>query len=153
MFRLNAQRVPVSNTGNMRTCAHCNVSKPPTEYYRDSKASDRLRWICKPCHSTNMRKWWQNNQGRRRGYTLKRLHQITLDHYESLLRQQHGVCAICRKPPSRSNMTEMVLDVDHDHKSGKIRGLLCRSCNGGLGLFKDSPHLMLAAIDYLKQCD
>jgi len=58
--------------------------------------------------------------------------------------RQDFVCAICKGPP------EDTLCVDHCHDSGRVRGLLCRKCNTGLGSFRDEPDLMLKAIKYLE---
>ena len=60
-----------------------------------------------------------------------------------LLDKQNNLCPIC------NSYIEDKFYVDHDHKTGKIRGLLCNSCNGGLGLFKDTPIFLLNAIRYL----
>jgi hypothetical protein len=77
---------------------------------------------------------------------LKRHYDLTPEDYLSMLESQKGRCAICsthQKDLKRS------LQVDHDHKTGKVRGLLCNSCNGGLGLFKDETHLLYMAAGYL----
>lgn len=79
---------------------------------------------------------------------LKRRFGITYENYQQRLRQQAGVCAICKK-------TEVSkvgrLAVDHNHRTGKIRALLCSNCNRGLGCFKDSSELLQAAVIYLKE--
>lgn len=59
-----------------------------------------------------------------------------------MLIEQDGLCAVCYEKPATS--------VDHDHKTGQVRGLLCRNCNTGLGMFGDNPELMLAASAYIK---
>jgi hypothetical protein len=64
--------------------------------------------------------------------------------YDAMLARQGGVCAICRKKSNRP------LQVDHCHKTGKVRGLLCLNCNTALGRFHDDPDLMRAAIAYLE---
>ena len=71
---------------------------------------------------------------------------ITLAEYNELFEQQNGVCAICGNLPDKR-----MLAVDHCHKTGKIRGLLCFQCNTGLGQFKDSPLNLASAIKYLEQ--
>jgi hypothetical protein len=79
-------------------------------------------------------------------YVLKAMYGITLDQYNGLLAQQNGVCKICHEPPKKGRQ----LSVDHCHNSNKIRGLLCSTCNSGLGHFKDDPELLKAAIEYLQ---
>lgn len=63
-----------------------------------------------------------------------------------MLVRQNNVCAICEKLPS---LKEKVLGVDHNHTSGKVRGLLCGACNRALGLLKDNPILLRKAETYL----
>jgi NMD protein affecting ribosome stability and mRNA decay len=76
------------------------------------------------------------------------------DAYETMFEAQKGVCAICGNPEKvrngrrRGGYKKMAMD--HDHKTGKVRGLLCQMCNQGLGSFKDSPDLLTKAIKYLK---
>jgi hypothetical protein len=83
---------------------------------------------------------------------LKRLFGITLEDYNIMLESQNGVCAICGKPEflidNRTN-TLRALAVDHDHKTEKVRGLLCNRCNKSLGGFKDNINNLLSAIKYL----
>lgn len=82
-------------------------------------------------------------QTRRR---VRNLHKfgITLEDYDALLATQNGVCAICGLPPNGKN-----LPVDHDHKTGKVRGLLCDRCNPMLGYAQDNMAILTRAIDYL----
>jgi hypothetical protein len=68
---------------------------------------------------------------------------INKEDYEFMLSKQNGVCVICKRDKQR-------LLVDHCHKNGHVRGLLCTACNMGLGLFKDDKDLLLTAIEYLK---
>jgi hypothetical protein len=81
-------------------------------------------------------------------YRLKSLYGLTETTYQKLLASQGGVCAICKNPETIKNRR---LGVDHCHKSGKVRGLLCDSCNTGLGRFRDSVPLLRRAIRYLEQ--
>jgi Recombination endonuclease VII len=72
--------------------------------------------------------------------------------YEQKLAEQHGVCAICEKPETaKRNGKVMRLSVDHDHKTGKPRGLLCAACNRAIGLMKEDPQRLEAAAGYLRQ--
>ena len=59
---------------------------------------------------------------------------LTLEQYEAMHNAQNGVCAICGKP----NQNNRILCVDHDHKTGKVRKLLCTSCNSKLGIYEEN---------------
>lgn len=74
---------------------------------------------------------------------------ISVDEHQQMLAKQEGLCAICRKPPAMTARTSQRLHIDHDHETGKVRGLLCDRCNVGLGHFRDSSKLLAAAITYL----
>lgn len=80
---------------------------------------------------------------------LQRNYGITLEDYEKLWKAQGHVCAICLQECNRSNSTRLC--VDHCHKTGRVRGLLCFNCNVGLGKFKDDPELLQAALIYLEK--
>jgi len=77
---------------------------------------------------------------------LRSTYGINLEDFEDFLRQQDGKCAICKIDQKDFKKR---MSVDHDHKTGLIRGLLCDKCNRGLGHFSDSQDLMLKAIEYL----
>lgn len=82
-------------------------------------------------------------------YNLLRRYGITKEEWESLLETQGNKCAICRRGPEGFK-NHARLFVDHDHATGRIRGLLCGTCNSGLGHFKDSPDLLRMAATYLE---
>jgi hypothetical protein len=76
-------------------------------------------------------------------YRRKTRYGITQEQMEAVLLEQGGLCALCHKRPP--------VDVDHDHETGDFRGLLCRACNLGIGMFGDDPAKLRAAIDYLER--
>jgi len=78
---------------------------------------------------------------RKRGQ-LKFWYGMTLETYEAMLAEQRGCCAICTRRMVRPN-------VDHCHKTGAVRGLLCSSCNSGIGHLQDDPHIVRQALAYL----
>jgi len=83
---------------------------------------------------------------------LQKQHGISLAEYGNMLVAQLGKCAICEG--SETHMRDgkvKALAVDHDHKTGKIRALLCSECNIGLGKFKDDQQVLLSAVEYLKR--
>lgn len=96
---------------------------------------------CVPCRPFNGR-----DGSRHRDWRFKREYGITVLQYRGLYENQGGRCAIC----NRSAAHEDALHVDHDHKTKKVRGLLCSRCNQGIGLLREDPDIMLAAIDYLR---
>ena len=84
-----------------------------------------------------------------RNGNYKRKYGITLEEYNSILLKQNGKCAICENDKVGRNRTKYFI-IDHDHKTNKVRGLLCDQCNKGLGHFKDSKELLLKATKYLE---
>ena len=76
---------------------------------------------------------------------LKQAYGITIDDYDKLFAAQGGKCKICK-----GGTTKNFLAVDHNHKNGKVRGLLCGSCNGGLARFRDDIARLRAAVRYMK---
>ena len=75
-----------------------------------------------------------------------RVYGLTREDYAVLLEEQGGVCAICREPCA----TGQTLSVDHDHATGRVRGLLCRTCNLGIGHLRDDARLVASALEYLR---
>lgn len=135
-----------------KVCTKCGVTKTS-------------KWYSGPCCSACYSR--QANSGRRlysRAYAkayrqkhptynkqvhLRREYGLTLEDYTSLLQKQQGLCAICLQPdPARKGSTYFA--VDHCHKTGIIRGLLCSRCNRALGFFKDDPDIMARAITYIR---
>lgn len=85
---------------------------------------------------------------RGRKNTLKKVYGLTPEDFDRMAANQNGLCAICGGPPEKSKNK---LDIDHDHITGKVRGLLCGSCNKGLGMFKDDDDLVFLAAQYLRK--
>lgn len=82
---------------------------------------------------------------------LRSLYGISPEEYADHLIVQKGVCAICFQPETEIIRGKIrLLAVDHDHATGKVRGLLCQDCNLGLGRFNDDPELLGSAISYLR---
>ena len=72
-------------------------------------------------------------------------HGLSLSDFDRMLKLQNGVCAICSRPP----IGKTRLSIDHEHSSGKVRGLLCDPCNRALGYFQDNPEWCVLGADYL----
>jgi|SRR6185436_3628357 len=86
----------------------------------------------------------------RREKNLIRNYGLSIAQYEALVIFQGGRCAICGTDKPKERHKSGNLHVDHDHKTGKRRGLLCGSCNSALGLFKDDPEIISKAAQYLR---
>ena len=84
-----------------------------------------------------------------RNHHLVKTYGINIEQYEAIYKVQRGVCAICGSMPDVSKHGFARLVVDHDHATGKIRGLLCNNCNRALGLMKDDEITIQKFLDYL----
>lgn len=102
---------------------------------------------CRKCHAEREKARYHANPDKMRDYFLNKNYGLTREQYDAMLEAQGGTCAICRNPPTATRM----LDVDHCHGTQKVRGLLCTSCNNGLGRFKDNPELLKRAAIYLEE--
>lgn len=120
-----------------KKCNKCRKTKPISEFGKDKYQKDGLFWCCKSCRIAPRRK-----------IDLYRRYGISLRQYEKLLEKQSGVCAICGRHQAEFKNS---LDVDHNHETGKVRGLLCPSCNRGLGNFKDNRGILIKAVQYLEK--
>ena len=92
----------------------------------------------------------RQERGRAQDRELRRTYGISKADYDRQLIAQGGVCAICRQPETlRDARGPVALAVDHDHATGRVRGLLCKACNTGIGTFGDDPNRLRAAATYL----
>ena len=88
---------------------------------------------------------FKNKKDRKLHYTYG----IRIEEYNEMLSKQNGVCALC----GNENSVNKEMNVDHNHTTGKIRGLLCHNCNIGLGAFGDNIDKLFLAIKYLREYD
>lgn len=126
----------------MKQCTKCGETKPLTEFHAH-KWGDGRRPDCKACRQEYGRR---RQSARSRDLSLRK-YGITESDWQEIAEIQGGGCAICGEAPPEGARP---LCVDHDHETGSLRGLLCPTCNGGLGMFKDDPSLLVAAAQYLK---
>ena len=115
------------------TCTRCKTGKPPTaEFFplHNKKANGLDSW-CRECRA-------QYRNANCRG----KFRNVISDELLADIKKTITECVICGSDES--------LVVDHDHKTGKIRGMLCNHCNRGLGHFRDDPELLVFAAEYLK---
>lgn len=100
-------------------------------------------------YSSKSSKYYYENKDRVRDSTLQRRYGISAEEYEKLFERQNGVCAICEE----SCKTGRNLAIDHNHSTGKVRGLLCVKCNRALGYFQDDRKMLSKAVKYLEEND
>lgn len=163
-------------TGGIQ-CSKCGERKP-LDAFRPSVVN-KGSGVCRPCFAVYAREWngknpekariryeaWKakkppedmlaqrraaaeraRSSGKRRFYHVKSKYGITRDDYEAMMEAQGGACAICLRAPEPGRH----LAVDHEHDTGRVRGLLCRTCNSALGLFYENTDSMRRAIAYLE---
>jgi len=144
-----------------KVCSLCKLSKPLDSFYKESRVKDGRARRCKECHGKVTEKYRKKNPELYRKASLKHWNKLddkkkhsnwlkryglNSESYIKMFEQQFGCCKICKKECSSG----MNLSVDHCHKTGKIRGLLCKKCNSALGMFEDNIQYFEEAIIYLK---
>ena len=112
----------------MKQCSLCQETKSDDQF-------EKRRAVCKPCRTLQKR---------------VRLYDIDIETYNNMFAEQRGCCAICGEHQSTF---DKALAIDHDHVTGKVRGLLCILCNTALGKFKDDQNLLHSAIEYLRSAE
>jgi hypothetical protein len=126
-----------------KRCPDCRELKPIADFPSSRSTASGTHPYCKPCHNARGKETVARLYGGSRHYHLVRRYGISAADADRMLAEQGGACAICRESPA--------LHVDHCHESGRVRGLLCFNCNGGLGQFRDRVDILEKAIDYLER--
>lgn len=135
----------------MQTCNVCNKFQPIEnfEFYYLKSYPEKRRKTCKSCRNEKRNKLDCRTPDSTRKSRLRK-YGLTIEKYERLLKKQNNVCMICKG--SNENLRwNGRLAIDHCHKTGKVRGLLCDKCNKGLGQFNDDITLFKEAIKYLRK--
>jgi len=131
-----------------KVCKKCGKLKPRSDFIGKQKLG-RPYHLCMECRAKHSKEWREKYPERyreaKRKHNLKRIYGITIQEYDKILKKQKGRCAICGKKPGKIRLA-----VDHCHRTGKIRGLLCNSCNLGIGKLGDTIEKLKKAIDYLR---
>ncbi|ULR55897.1 endonuclease VII domain-containing protein [Streptomyces deccanensis] len=122
-------KVPVPR-GHKR-CPQCAEIKPHSEWERNKTSADGWASYCRTCRAE-----------RNRISYFKRKYGLTPAELDTMVGEQHGICCICLAAPAEH--------VDHCHETGRVRGVLCFSCNAALGQFKDRPDVIRRAATYVE---
>ncbi len=136
-------RTRVSVPAGMKRCPACTEVKVVEEFPRNRSALGGRGGYCKLCHNAKGKATYTRLYGGTRHYHLQRRYGISAARVDDLVSQQSGVCAIGQEAPAAH--------VDHEHLTGKVRGVLCFNCNGGLGQFRDRPDVLKRAVAYLEE--
>ena len=131
MSRLTVKERQKLESEDTKYCGICKEVKPLFEFGVHAAGRKFSQAHCLEC--------------RRNGH-LQETHGISLEDYDKLLEEQNNSCIICGTETPRGIGR---FHVDHNHKTDKIRGLLCNNCNLGLGYFSDNPKTLVAAANYL----
>ncbi len=150
----------------MKICRRCGKRKPASEFSGKPKHFHKTKSTCKACKIKYVAAWQKANPGRvllakeknRRqfgaAYNARRHYGLPFDVYFEMVSASKGLCAICEKPEvfrDTNGRPRRSLSVDHDHSTGKVRGLLCAKCNVALGAVGESIPLLRKLISYLRR--
>jgi Recombination endonuclease VII len=121
-------------------CPRCESVQPEGCFGKNRASRDGLTAYCRPCHNAVTRRNVERLHGNTRDYHLRRRYGITSADVDAMVEGQGGTCAVCDGKPEH---------VDHDHATGKVRGILCFNCNQALGNARDDVVVLQGLIDYL----
>lgn len=148
----------------MKKCSRCKLEKKVEEFSKNKVSKDGFKVWCRRCGAevnrkyriTHPEQYRQSYRRRNANPVFKkyatanqrlRLYGMTSEEFDQMFVNQGKKCGICGSLDPQHNKG---WNVDHDHKTGEVRGILCGVCNTSLGGFKDNPNLLQAAIEYLK---
>lgn len=132
-----------------QVCRTCKEEKPTSNFYRRANTKSGLDSECAECTKERDKRRYKRDRHKRKYQnkwaTIKMKFGITESNWMEMLKKQNSCCAVCRvlfEPIEKAH-------IDHDHKTGKIRGLLCKKCNFAIGLLNDDPSVFIRAAKYL----
>ena len=124
-----------------RYCPDCKTIQPLDDFPRNRSGREGRGGYCKPCHNARTAATKQRLYGSTRDYHLRARYGITSADVDAMVERQGGTCAVCDGKPEH---------VDHDHATGKVRGILCFNCNQALGNARDDIAVLRGLINYLR---
>ncbi len=159
-----------------KKCATCREHKPISEFSKRKRITSQgevsyFRSACRPCEAVAGREWrllnpiksrkattrWRENNQEKvsrqdRNHHFQRSFGLTIEDVDRMIEQQEGKCANigCRRTLSRGRKTDSA-HLDHDHKTGKVRAVLCQACNVALGRLREDPNVIAGLLEYLRE--
>jgi hypothetical protein len=128
-----------------KTCSKCKIIKDSSEFEKDTRVKSGLKAACRKCTNSARQKYYHTDKYRDRH--LKQFG-ITTEDYNQMMKEQDYKCACCGKTEQENKKR---LAVDHCHKTGKVRKLLCHHCNIALGLVNDDEDILISLLSYLRE--
>lgn len=116
-------------TSNTQSCSKCKIEQDLENFTKSRYSASGYRQMCRQCRNTHRT-------------VIRKTHK----HYQEMLRAQGNGCALCGKSEDENGQR---LAIDHNHTTHQVRALLCRSCNTGIGAFKEDKELLNKAIEYI----
>lgn len=138
----------------MKQCKTCGETKEFSLFTKSRLAKDGHKNSCKSCVAFKKREAYRLKKEAglydplaNKDQMLKKIYGIDIDVYMSMLKKQNHCCAVCG---THETVLSRKLAVDHNHTTGKIRGLLCHHCNTAIGLLKEDTSIFKDAVSYLE---
>lgn len=139
---------------NIKKCSTCQVLKSLDSFNKNKTKKDGLNTLCRDCSNKKSKRYYLLNKqmhikkvavykSNHKAKVIASRLKINESEVQAILDASNSLCAICHRK------TKLV--VDHCHSSNKVRGLLCNSCNKGLGFFEDNVERLSSAIKYIEQ--
>lgn len=125
----------------MPWCPRCRKDVPAAQFSRNRSSRTGFGGYCKPCHNQVTKEHVRKKHGGQKNFLLGLRYGVDEQTVLRLIEEQGGMCAICREQPAGH--------VDHCHRTGMVRGVLCFNCNGALGRIEDDVAVLERAIAYL----
>lgn len=146
---------------NLKKCSCCKLEKEVINFYKLARSKDGYDHWCKPCYKEKHAKYYKDNKesyslvAKRsktknkekikiasRLYHIRKKYNIDEQEFYNMYHAQNGLCGICKVVEATA--------IDHCHKTNRVRGLLCKNCNTGIGFLKEDIEIMTNAIQYLQ---
>lgn len=136
-------------------CKKCFTYKDSSDFNKASRNTNGLQSYCKVCAQAYHKEYKQLNPEQSTNAHYKRSFGLTLNDVKSLLEGQFNKCALCEKELSvlQGRGFSTIAHVDHDHVTGKVRGVLCGNCNTALGKLGDSVASIEKVLSYLRKSE
>lgn len=142
----------------MKKCSRCKEEKDLSLFNVDNHAKTGFRSHCKSCvrvyqienrerYNAGQRRWRFNHKEQNKSTWRKYTYGITTDDYNNMLKSQDGKCAICRHAP----LPGKELHIDHNHRTDRVRGLLCQKCNVYIGMIHENKETVKRMFSYLSE--